>query len=72
MPRRCNGLNDQAALVYITLVLVEYYLKSGEDSGILSGPSEKPRVDRGEGGASRVIGVNLKESAGVVSEDKAL
>ena len=57
MPRRCNGLNDQASLIYIVLVFVECYLKFDEDGGMLSSePSEEPRVDRREGGALRVTG----------------
>ena len=62
VPWRRNGLNDQASLVYIVLILVECYLKSEEDGGILrGGPSEEPRADHREGGASRaVVGVALK------------
>ena len=45
------------------LVLVECYLKSEEDGGMFrSGPSEEPRVDHRESGASRAVaGADLKE-----------
>ena len=56
------------------LVLVECYLKSEEDGGVLrSGPSEEPRVDRGEGGASRaVVDANFKGRAMAISEGELL